>query len=472
MDTDFYNHGQSLIGIVIVLVIVGLMAGGLYFYLSKQLPEVPEITEKAIEEKVIEPEEEMPEEIIAEEKIGEEPVKEVEPKVTEPKVTEPKVTEPKVTEPEIVKGEFSEGCTTIFNNGSPNKKINIYFYEDGFNSNMQDYEDFVLENVAIVFGGTFEGKTYPGVEPFKSLKQEFNIFSYQDENDDCNSYCSFSQKVYPDLRQSCSEFVAAGAFGTDEGNYNIFIFPKFQGQDVTGSSRDRLNSTTLRLTSQYSISINVNSFNESSLPHELGHRIGFFDEEYSFYDLYLGAKTIHPNIDSFSCTKWCQGVNTQSACYTKYIQWLDCFKTRIINESSEIQDILEDNNLDYTHDNYGWWGTCFNSKNINICGDKIRTVVESYIRKPDERWVSDWDYCKSRYLEAPGYNSCDLGLNCGEGKGCYVGESFSRFLPSRENQYIMGRDTRTNDRFNKHDEEILRYNILNKIRYIDVENIE
>lgn len=47
------GQGQSLIGIIIVLVTVGLISGGLYYYLSKQLPEIPEIAEKPAEEEVV-----------------------------------------------------------------------------------------------------------------------------------------------------------------------------------------------------------------------------------------------------------------------------------------------------------------------------------------------------------------------------------------------------------------------------------
>ena len=52
------NKGQSLIGIIIVLVVVGLIGGGLYYYLQKQIPEIPEITEKPAEEEIIKPGEE------------------------------------------------------------------------------------------------------------------------------------------------------------------------------------------------------------------------------------------------------------------------------------------------------------------------------------------------------------------------------------------------------------------------------
>jgi len=66
-EINFQNRGQSLIGIIIVLVVVGLIGGGLYYYFSKQIPEVSKITEKLAEEEIA------PEEKIAEEvELGEE----------------------------------------------------------------------------------------------------------------------------------------------------------------------------------------------------------------------------------------------------------------------------------------------------------------------------------------------------------------------------------------------------------------
>lgn len=54
---NFYTKGQSLIGIVIVLVVAGLFAGGLYFYLSRQIPEVTEFLPEEPEiEKIVAPE--------------------------------------------------------------------------------------------------------------------------------------------------------------------------------------------------------------------------------------------------------------------------------------------------------------------------------------------------------------------------------------------------------------------------------
>ena len=42
MKTNFYIQGQSLIGIIIVLVMVSLLGGGLYYYFQKEIPGVPE----------------------------------------------------------------------------------------------------------------------------------------------------------------------------------------------------------------------------------------------------------------------------------------------------------------------------------------------------------------------------------------------------------------------------------------------
>ena len=62
-----YSRGQSLIGIVVVLVIVGLLGGGFYVYLSKQIPEIPPDLEEQQEEELIESEQEEEELISSEE---------------------------------------------------------------------------------------------------------------------------------------------------------------------------------------------------------------------------------------------------------------------------------------------------------------------------------------------------------------------------------------------------------------------
>lgn len=71
------NKGQSLTGIIILLIVASLIGGSLYYYLSKQIPGVSEIARKPIEEVVTPPsKEELPtekEETPPEEKLEEKP---------------------------------------------------------------------------------------------------------------------------------------------------------------------------------------------------------------------------------------------------------------------------------------------------------------------------------------------------------------------------------------------------------------
>ena len=50
MKNKFYNKGQILIEILIALIVVSLISGGVYYYLSKQIPKIPEFTEKTSQE--------------------------------------------------------------------------------------------------------------------------------------------------------------------------------------------------------------------------------------------------------------------------------------------------------------------------------------------------------------------------------------------------------------------------------------
>ncbi|NUQ57056.1 MAG: hypothetical protein HUT38_01005 [Candidatus Paceibacter sp.] len=378
-------------------------------------------------------------------------------------------------------------CSSIFSNGSTDRKINIYFYENGFNQKINTYDTYVEKVIAATFSGSFGGDNFPGVEPFKTLRNEFNVFSYKDEANLSDGSCwppsqsCNSSTIRLELSAKCAGFVPTPDFLSNNGNYNIIVVP-FDGAR-TGTSRavKRLDSKTIRIGSSDIIYHNVNDIKSemTSIVHEFGHIIGLFDEEYSYYDPYLGAATMYPNVDSASCTKWCGGVDKQSSCYERYSGWVDCFKEKFVNNGAEIKSILEVNNLNYTAPDFSWWGTCFDIKHINICGGKIKEIVEKKInpaayglnQSPDPDWVSNWEYCKNQFTDVWGSSACNLGLNCGE-NGCYAGQSLSKFTPSPENSYLMGNNYGLQSKFNKHDEDILRYNILNKVRYIDVENPE
>lgn len=381
-----------------------------------------------------------------------------------------------------------ERCATLVNSGSTTSKINIYFYEDGFNSKQEIYDTYVSEIMAVTFGGSFNGRNHSGIEPFKSLKQEFNVFSYKDVTNINDGSCwppasvCGTSKIRSDLQNYCAGFMPATDALVGDGNYNIIVIPfDEEGWGSGTGAIKRLSSTTVRIGANDTIYHNINLSGSASLVHEFGHSLGFFDEEYSYYDLYLGAKTIYPNIDSASCNKWCRGVDRQSACYTRYLGLVNCFKEGFVNNNSEIKSILQENNLDYvSNGDFDWWGECFNVAHINSCGNRIAYIVDSKVRpsvydlnqSPDSEWLSSWDYCKNQFSDVWGNNACNLGFMCGSGNGCYAGESLSRFLPSPENSHFMGVDYVPQAAFNQHDEDILRHNILNKVRYIDIENPE
>lgn len=96
MKNNSLNQGQSLIWIIIVLVVVGLITGSLYYYLQKQIPEMPEIPKAETLEEI--PEAEPGPEIIKELEGGEKPIK---PKIPEIPVV---LEEFKIVEPDTEEG--------------------------------------------------------------------------------------------------------------------------------------------------------------------------------------------------------------------------------------------------------------------------------------------------------------------------------------------------------------------------------
>ncbi len=56
MQKKTHKREQGFIGIIIVIIIVALFSGGLYYYLSKQTPEIPQNTKKSNEEAAKSPE--------------------------------------------------------------------------------------------------------------------------------------------------------------------------------------------------------------------------------------------------------------------------------------------------------------------------------------------------------------------------------------------------------------------------------
>ncbi|MBI4116880.1 hypothetical protein HY449_04000 [Candidatus Pacearchaeota archaeon] len=180
-------------------------------------------------------------------------------------------------------GNLPSGCYTILNNGPTSSKVNIYFYDTGFNSNPEVFNSFVKNSYSFLFGDSYS----TGVEPYKSLKQEFNVYSFRNNADlfNCGNSIVSSQCVYGYIKNklsvSCPGFSAPTDFGESDGNYNIIVVPLNGGNiysSGSSSSKDVSPGVVARSSSDL-IYIQLSYFTPPTLAHEFGHRIGFFDEE-------------------------------------------------------------------------------------------------------------------------------------------------------------------------------------------------
>jgi len=137
----------------------------------------------------------------------------------------------------------------------------------------------------------------------------------------------------------------------------------------------------------------------SSINHELGgHGIGGLGDEYFSYDTYKESWNIWPNIDKVGCPKWCSGeINENQACYQTYLEWKECVEPY----------------FDQVCRNGGEEYSCGKSEDIKVCSDN----------------ANQKEFDANRF-----FSSCDLGLDCITGTGCYwgAGSSLANFRPTIE----------------------------------------
>lgn len=208
---NFRNQGQSLIGIIIVLVVVGLMSSGLYYYFSKQIPKVPEIAEKPAEDKVITQEEITP---LPKEGLPKEKGAAREEKASEEKITLPSEKELPKEERVIllvVEDALYEGLTPELNTYSDDIKREFGFETifKTFSSSAsifeiksyirQVYNNYKLNSVLLI-GNLPSGEFYisPSVFPEPALED----FIYQD----IDNHCEYSkEKGVFEYSSSCTQ---------------------------------------------------------------------------------------------------------------------------------------------------------------------------------------------------------------------------------------------------------------------------
>jgi len=277
-NSNFYNQGQSLVRIIVVLVIVSLIGGGLYFYLSKQIPEVPEIHQKPTEE--------------------------------------------------VTKPGLESKCIRIFGKESGKKKMNIFFVGVDYpenkllynkNYNLNDYSPNLENDIfRILYNDSYEiGYGLLTIEPFVSNLDKINIFLVNEsikadwENSGLG-YFSISQiadGISRLLLKHCAQFlkkedVVGVILAKDHplaykccGASSVYIAGTgligFGAIHRAGIGRDYRDTV-------------------STFVHEIGHAFGLHD----LYDIvgYPGSTPVPmdttsiPNCDSIpGCPKWCDG---------------------------------------------------------------------------------------------------------------------------------------------------------------------
>ncbi len=166
--------------------------------------------------------------------------------------------------------------------------------------------------------------------------------------------------------------------------------------------------------------------NSQVIVHELSHQIGFLTDEYDSLSLYLGGDNIHPNIDSFSCKKWCNGVDVNTECYKKYVSWINCFNKEFISQIPEMQQTLTNSNLDPIQ-GYDWWGVCFDELNFFKCGMQMRAALHAKLFNDANKddWNNKWQNCRNLFTD-----NCNLGFQCQNNQGCFTRDGFATFTPS------------------------------------------
>jgi len=211
MKRNSYNRGQSLVGIIIVLVLVaaGLFAGGLYY--SKQTSETPEITEKSSGEETINPEEELSkEEIIPKEKIEENSIPQKEEKPVVQKCTDGtsygqcSVNKPKYCSNGVLSDDSSlcgcplgykvsgVGCVKQPSTEAQEKCLSIY---EGNPDHSQ-----AIDVIIIGADDSFSGKGY--------------------------KYSNKTQNFVSDATTFANEFLSTPPFNNYKNNFNFYYSPK------------------------------------------------------------------------------------------------------------------------------------------------------------------------------------------------------------------------------------------------------
>lgn len=451
MLNSFYNKGQGLIGVIIVLAVVGLIGGSLYYYFFKQIPEVSEITKKPIEEII-------PLSSSLEGKATSTPILTPTPTSTFPFTPKPMIQkcadgtldmQCSVTKPlycqnlKLVNTCMSCGCPDgmvcqqdnscvfmelelgkkvyILNNGDPRGKLDLLFIP----RNVSDFS--VLEsNINNILFNTGITSLF-NTEPFKSHQSQFNI-SYVDKN--INEIFFDCPRDKPDLTKPIQL-----RFFVCNNNKIKEVYARFDPDYIVVISNDseHISSAGEILYLNESLGSSLVSYRRlgRTFVHEFGHQFGGLVDEYAVvpfsegpcrtsqnyecFKNYAEALKIYPNLDTIGCPKWCKSYD--------------------INKDTSL---TERNKF------------CGAAKNSEEC----KTLTSQY-------------GCVWFELEHPFFNShCitelagnnNIGINCDDNTGCYFGGDYGQLAFNPGGSVMSGSTMNRgfNEPSKKHLESILK----------------
>jgi len=307
--TNFHNRGQSLIGIIIVLVVVGLFGGGLYYYLSKQIPEVPEIPEVEVPEIV----EGLEEEPIVEEPIIEEPVVEPEPELVVLKCVDGtpygqcSVNKPKYCDNgKLVDRADLCGCPPGYKIYHQNQNLCIttsppayepiiFALNKGYADKVPNWKqqaDKVINAINSVF--------------IKTTQKQFKISKYLTYNDSEYTNLFTSPKNYPEYYQD-----VGGRGGitfillVHKDGISMQELKQFYGSDIVNVlytvRKEGKSYPTILLAQRESFNILLDEYRPERMDstiHEMGHVLGLAVPEWYFYK-YSDCTGVDPKFSDY-----------------------------------------------------------------------------------------------------------------------------------------------------------------------------
>jgi len=264
---------------------------------------------------------------------------------------------------EVDLGSQVPECISVLQGSSSGEKINFVFLSDNYPDNQDSV--FAQQVIQTIDQNGASGGIL-AVEPFKSYKDSFNFYRVKlnrklnclGTGDVSGSEClPWAER----LMSACNKPTIGIVMVADQiSGIGLVI----SGGSKTGDTRygTLRGENIVRTDGYYKVLPDVTV-------HELGHIFGLADEYQAITSLTeTGSKE---NCDTIGCSEWCSGqINTDSPCYANYTGFINCVKQKAGFETGTFS-------------------------------------MDVYIE------------CMGQFIVESESESCNLGVDCQQGTGCY-----------------------------------------------------